>query len=170
MHAAPGAQDAPLFSLARLEELIAVACLLAVVAAIAWGVVTRYVMPQPASWTFEVAVMAFGWMVFFGAAAGVRRRMHADVDVLTACLPMPMRRAVAVFNWLLLAAFFAAMAVLFAVQAWLANGILTVALSLPRSVVYAPLAVASAMMLLRHLLLRPWRHGWIPDVHAEAVI
>lgn len=160
--------EGPLFSLRRLDELIAVCCLLAIVFAIAWGVVTRYVLPQPASWTFEVAVMAFAWMVFFGAAAGVRRRMHADIDVLTACFSLPVRRVIAICNWVLLAAFFAAMTALFALQTVLAHGILTVALSLPRSVVYAPLAIASAMMLLQHVLLRPWRHGWMAsEQHAE---
>ncbi|WP_211109646.1 TRAP transporter small permease [Azospirillum oleiclasticum] len=158
-------QDVPLMRavadrLGRVDEFIAMAALLVVVGSVAWGVVTRYLFPQPAAWSYEVATIGFAWMVFFGAAAGVRRRAHADIDVLVVMLPRSMQRAVAVFNWWLLTGFFALLTVLFAWQAVVAHHVYTVALVLPRSVIYAPLAVASALMLIQHLALeRPWRVG-----------
>ena len=39
-------------------ELIAVA-LIVIVFSILWGVVSRYIFPQPAAWTYELAIMAF---------------------------------------------------------------------------------------------------------------
>ncbi|WP_235579768.1 TRAP transporter small permease [Ramlibacter sp. Leaf400] len=149
-----------LLSLRRIDEAIAVACMLAVVFTIAWGVVTRYLFPQPASWTFEAAVIAFGWLVFFGSAACIRWRMHADVDALVAQFPPRLRRAVFIFNWFLLAALFTVLAAMFAWQAVLAHDIRVVSLDIPRSAVYAPMAVASVLMLVQHLLLAPWRDGW----------
>lgn len=143
--------------LARLDELIAIVCLVVIVVAVSWGVVTRYILPQPAAWTYEVATIVFSWLVFFGAAAGIRRRMHSDIDILVATFPPYWQRIVAIFNWWLLTAFFALLIVLFIWQSVVGHSVYTIALSLPRSVVYAPLALASLMMLLQHLALpRPW--------------
>lgn len=155
-HAGPG----PLLSLRRADEAIGVACACAIVLSITWGVVTRYLFPQPASWTFEVAVIAFGWLVFFGAAACVRWRMHADVDALVTLFPPALRRAIFIFNWWLLAALFATLTAMFVWQAVLAHSIRVVVIDIPRSVVYAPMALASALMLLQHVLLKPWVGGW----------
>lgn len=154
------AASAPLLSLRRIDEAIGVACMLAIVGSISWGVVTRYMFPQPASWTFEAAVIAFGWLVFFGAAACIRWRMHADVDALVALFPAPVRRGIFIANWFLLAALFLVLAAMFAWQAVIAHQIRVVSLDIPRSVVYAPMAVASLLMLLQHVLLAPWRDGW----------
>jgi len=161
------APKASLWSLERLDELIGVLCLVLIVSSITWGVLTRYVLPQPAGWTFELAVIAFGWMVFFGAAAGVRYRMHADIDALVARFPRPVRMGFAVFNWLLVGGLFLGLVALFILQAVAAHGIFTVAMNLPRSVVYGPMAVASAAMLYQHLKLHPWRPGALDESSAE---
>lgn len=150
-------QQAGLVSWERADELIGVLCMVTIVLSIAWGVLTRYLLAQPAAWSFEVALIAFVWMVFFGAAAGVRLRMHAAVDTLVSRLPRNWQRLVAAFNWLLLLVLFGGMVVLFIGQAISAHDISTVALSLPRSVIYAPLAVASAAMTWQHARLHPWR-------------
>ncbi|NPC58362.1 TRAP transporter small permease subunit [Caenimonas sp. S4] len=134
--------------------------MLAIVFSITWGVVTRYLFPQPAAWTFEAAVIAFSWLVFFGAAACIRWRMHADVDALVALFPAPLRRAIFIFNWFLLAALFAVLAAMFAWQAVIAHSIRVVSLDVPRSLVYTPMAIASVLMLVQHVLLAPWRDGW----------
>lgn len=156
----PTRAPAPLLSWRRADELIAVLCLVAIVLAISWGVLTRYVMPQAAAWTFEVAVIAFGWLVFFGSAACVRHRMHADVDGLVARFPPRLRRAVFIANWWLLAALFLTLAAMFGWQAVIAHDIRVVVIDIPRSVVYLPMAVASLLMLLQHVLLKPWADGW----------
>lgn len=165
-----GKLRARLFSWQRADELVGVFCLLLIVFSIIWGVLTRYVFSQSASWSFELAVIAFGWMVFFGTAAGVRYRMHADIDALVARFPRPVRKVVAIFNWLLLAALFSGFIVLFTWQAIVAHSILTVALSLPRSIVYGPMAVASAGILYQHLKLHPWRPHAEDETSAEVII
>lgn len=162
-------KDQPLLSLARADEAVGVVALLAIVGSILWGVVSRYVFPQPAAWTYEVAVIAFAYLVFFGAVAGVRLGTHAAIDGLVAMLPAPLRSAVAWFNYLLLAAFFTAMAVLFGWQAWIARGVHTIALDLSRGLIYAPLAVASLGMLAQHLaVMRPWAPKTLQ--HADSLI
>jgi TRAP-type C4-dicarboxylate transport system permease small subunit len=162
--------SAPLCSWERADELIGVVCLVLIVVSIVWGVLTRYILERSASWSFELAVIAFGWMVFFGTAAGVRYRMHADIDALVARFPPAVRKAVAIFNWLLLAALFLGLTILFTSQAIVAHTILTVAMSLPRSVVYGPMAIASAAILYQHLKLHPWRPGALDESSAEVLI
>lgn len=101
--------------------------------------------------------MAFAYLVFFGAVAGVRLGTHAAIDVLVAALPDGWQKAVAWFNYLLLALFFMVMTILFAWQSWTSRHVHTIALDLSRALSYAPLALASAGMLLQHLIAeRPW--------------
>jgi TRAP-type C4-dicarboxylate transport system permease small subunit len=78
-----------------VEEVIACAALVVVVLAVCWGVLTRYVTAQPAAWTGEIAGMGFAWLVFLGAAAGFKRRLHVSIDLLTQHLPRPLERALA---------------------------------------------------------------------------
>jgi TRAP-type C4-dicarboxylate transport system permease small subunit len=153
----PPEEIIPLISLRRADEAIGVVALLVIVFSILWGVVSRYVFPQPAAWTYELAMMAFAYLVFFGAVAGVRLGTHAAIDVLVAALPDSWRKAVAWFNYLLLALFFIVMTMLFAWQAWISRNVHTIALDLSRSLSYAPLALASAGMFVQHLIVeRPW--------------
>lgn len=152
----PG-ENAPLLSVRRLDEVVGVIALLAILGSILWGVVSRYVFPQPATWTYEIALLTFGYLVFFGAVAGVRLRSHAAIDVLVAAFPPSVQRYVVWFNYVLLAAFFAIMTVMFVWQAWTSRNVHTIALDLSRSIAYAPLALASAAMLIQHLIVeRPW--------------
>ena len=150
--------DGPLLSLRRADEAIGVAALIVVVFSILWGVVSRYIFPQPAAWTYELAILAFSYLVFFGAITGVRLGTHAAIDVLVTALPERWQTAIRWFNYILLAAFFILMTVLFVWQAWTSRHVHTIALDLSRSIAYGPLALASVGMLFQHLLVeRPWR-------------
>ncbi len=124
--------------------------LLIVVAAVSWGVITRYVTAQPAAWAGEIAGIAFAWLVFFGAAAGFRHGSHVSIDLLVRGLPDSSRRAFESFADALVLAFLAALAWLaleFCVQAWLDP---TSVLRLPRTIFYAPVFLASLCMLIGH--------------------
>ena len=132
------------------EEAIAGAALVVVIAATCWGVLTRYVTEQPAAWSGEVAGIAFAWLVFVGAAAGVKYGAHMAIDMLVVRLPAVLRRAVlavadaTVLGFLLTVL---VLAVEFSIDAW---GDPTSVLRLPRSVTYASVVVGSFCMLLRY--------------------
>lgn len=130
------------------------AALVIVVGSVLWGVLTRYLFAQPAPWSYEVATIGFAWLVFFAAAAGVRHRLHADIDVFTNLLPAGMQRALGAFNFVLLALFFGTLCVLCAIHTIDAHKSNTIALNVPRSLIYLPLCLATAMMLVRHLQTR----------------
>ena len=135
----------------RYEEYIAMVAMVIVVGSVAWGVLTRYLFAQPAPWSYEVATIAFAWLVFFAAAAGVRHRLHSDIDVFVGMLPSSWQRAIAIFNFWLLALFFAVLTVLCAVHTVVAHKSTTIALNIPRSFIYMPLCLATALMLVRHV-------------------
>jgi TRAP-type C4-dicarboxylate transport system permease small subunit len=133
------------------DEAIAVLALLVTVLSVTWGVVTRYVTAQPAVWASEVAAIAFAWLTFFGASACFRHNAHPSIDMLVQRLPAGPQRLVRLGVDLLVAAFLAYFCWLgaeFSIAAW-ENP--TAVLRLPMTVVYAPITLATAMMLVRHL-------------------
>jgi TRAP-type transport system small permease protein len=160
-----GAGGRPAGPLAFAEEAIAGAALVVVVLVTCWGVVTRYVTEQPATWTGEVAGIAFAWLVFLGAAAGFKYGMHVAIDMLVVALPVPLRRVLMAFVDVLVLAFLAilfVLAVQFSIDAWTDP---TSVLRLPRSVTYVSVVVGSACMAVRygqaawrrwHGLKAPW--------------
>lgn len=143
------------------EEVVASAALLVVVAAVCWGVLTRYVTAQPAAWTGEVAGMGFAWLIFLGAAAGFKRRLHVSIDLLTNRLPAPLRRVLELVVQLAILAFAAYVT-------WLGVGF-TLAnidnpspvLRLPQSIIYLAatlgflsIGVRQAVRLVRSMRMR----------------
>lgn len=154
----------------RWDEVVATSALVVIVLSICWGVVSRYILPQAATWTYEIASLAFAWLVFFGAVAGVRLGTHAAIDFLVDSLPMRFRIAVAWFNYVLVGALFLTLSVLFLQQAILNRDTHTVALNLSRAWYYGPLAVASVGLFLEHLVSdRPWRRETL-ERHADPII
>jgi len=134
-----------------LEETIGGVALVITIGSVLWGVLTRYLFPQPAAWSYEIATIGFAWLVFFGAAAGVRYRLHSDIDVLVGSFSPRWQYRFAVFNFWLLALFFGSLCVFFIMHVADAHKSLTIALNLPRSTIYVPVCLATALMLLRHV-------------------
>ena len=60
------------------------------------GVVSRYVLRQTFTWYDEIARLCFVWIVFLGAAAGVRRAAHFQLHLVVDRLAPPLRRAAGV--------------------------------------------------------------------------
>lgn len=123
------------------EESIAGLALGVVFMATVWGVVARYVAPRPAAWTGEVATIGFAWIVFVGAAAGARRRLHIGVDLVTTLLPDVLQRFVAVLVALFLA-------VVLAYMAWLSLQLAIDSFDRPTAVIRLPSAVIYAAGVL----------------------
>jgi TRAP-type C4-dicarboxylate transport system permease small subunit len=54
----------------------------AMVLAVTWQVVSRYLLASPSSWTEEVARYLLIWIGMLGAAHAFRKRMHIGLDLL----------------------------------------------------------------------------------------
>jgi len=63
--------------------------------ALSWGVLSRYVVPTPATWVEEITSISFAWLIFVGAAEVHRRHQHVSVDLLTNLLPLQLQRLLA---------------------------------------------------------------------------
>ena len=150
----------------QFEEIVACIALAAVVLAVTWGVVTRYITAQPAAWASEVATLAFAWVVFFGAAACIKYRLHPSIDMVVRRLPRPLGLAVRSLNHALVLGFCAFMAwfgTRFAIDAW-SNP--SPVLRLPLTWLYGPVALCFALMGLRYLQVQ--RYGpWTIDADRE---
>ena len=73
--------------LARCAKALVVALTSAMVAAIAWQVVTRVFANRSPPWTEEIALLMFSWIILLMIAIGVREQLHVRVDALIAILP-----------------------------------------------------------------------------------
>ena len=92
----------------RVEELIARTLLALLVLLVFVPAVTR-TFNRPVIWSIEIAQLLFAWLAFLGANQAMRAGAHIGVDVLTRHLPPRVRKAVALFNLGLIAAFLAAL-------------------------------------------------------------
>lgn len=151
MEATPG----PVGRFDIVEEVIAGAALVIVVAAVCWGVLTRYVTAQPAPWAGEVAGMGFAWLVFLGAAAGYKRGLHVSIDILTQLLPRPVERALGLVVQCAILAF-AAYVVWLGVGFTIRNlGNPSAVLRIPQSIIYLAVTLGFLSIALR----QAWRLG-----------
>jgi TRAP-type C4-dicarboxylate transport system permease small subunit len=71
-------------SLARIEDVVAGLALAVFTSAILLGVIFRYVLNYPLSWTNEISLIAFSWLMFVGAAICARENGHVLIDLITA--------------------------------------------------------------------------------------
>jgi TRAP-type transport system small permease protein len=148
---APSSGSPARFFFQHFEELIASAALIVVIAAVTWGVITRYVTEQPAAWASEVAMIGFAWVTFFGASACFKYRLHPAIDMLVTRLPAVLRKAVAYLNHILILGFCAFMVYQggrFALAEW-DNP--TPVLRVPYTIVFAPVALSFLLMMGRYV-------------------
>ena len=84
-------------ALARGEEFVLALTHGLIAGLIVLTVFFRYVLNDPLTWTEEVIVTIFAWMLFLGFASGFRERMHIRIDALLLALPPRGRAVLGVF-------------------------------------------------------------------------
>jgi TRAP-type C4-dicarboxylate transport system permease small subunit len=139
------------FAIRHFEEVVASAALIVVILSVCWGVVTRYVTAQPAAWSGELAVLGFAWVVFFGASACFKYKLHPSIDMVTVLLPSTVARIVRLLVHALVLGFCAYMVwfgVRFSIDAW-DNP--TSVLRWPLTVLYGPVTFGFALMIVRYI-------------------
>jgi TRAP-type transport system small permease protein len=149
------------FALEYFEEVVAGAALLVVVASVCWGVLTRYVTAQPATWAGELAVIGFAWIVFFGAAACFKYKLHPSIDMMMVLFSERVRFVVRVGVHIMVLSFCAYMVwfgIRFSIDAW-DNP--SPVLRWPLTVLYGPVTIGFALMIVRYIqaLLRGPQHS-----------
>lgn len=118
---------------------------------------TRYVLNDSASWTEEIARYLLIATVFIGAAIGVARNNHIQVDFFYRYLPAAVGRAMATLVDLLRIGFFGmAVVMTFQMMQKLGNYKMTV-IDLPMNIVYGVCMLGFAAMFVRSI--------WVLRVH-----
>ena len=150
----------------QFEEIVACVALAVIVLSVSWGVITRYITEQPATWASEIATLAFAWLVFFGAAACFKYKLHPSIDMLVVRLPSALRLCVRALNHALvlgMCIFMAWFGTRFAFDAW-SNP--SPVLRLPLTWLYGPVAFCFALLALRYVLVLK-RGPWAIDADRE---
>ena len=125
--------------------------------------ITRYVLNDSAAWTEEIARYLLVGVVFVGAAIGVRKNNHIQVDFFYRHMPLAMARAIGVAVDVLRTLFYAA-AVVMTVQMMLKignNASMTI-VDLPMNIVYGVCLLGFVAMLVRSVQVSVihWRRGY----------
>lgn len=135
----------------RVEDAALVVLHASIATLVCAAVVFRYVLSDPLTWSEELILLLFAWMVFLGIASAFHARTHIIIDVIVMFAPRWLARAFG------LLAFLATVAVLgtLTLFSWrylqreMPN--LTPMLGISAGWMIAPLFVGSALSLL-HLL------------------
>ena len=92
----------------RFAESVSVVAFAVMFAGFVIGIVARYVFNSPISWTNELCVVAYVWIVFWTSDILIKERQHIIFDVVYGLFPPRSRRALAIFVTLSLALVFLA--------------------------------------------------------------
>jgi TRAP-type C4-dicarboxylate transport system permease small subunit len=115
------------------------------------GVFSRYVLASTFTWYDEIARACFVWVVFLGAAVGVKRGTHFRLHLLVDRFPPSLQRAAGVFGRLVVVAFSVALIQ----QGWafveLGRAQQTPVLGLSKAWIYSAMPVGGALMVLYSL-------------------
>ena len=128
-----------------------VVLMVALVSAVSWQVISRYIFSSPSSWTEEVARFLLIWIGVLGAAYAFRTGVHLGLDVLPKKLTGAPARVLKMFTLL--------MVLIFAVGVLVIGGFSLVSLTwelkqysavlgLPIALVYSVIPVAGVLICL----------------------
>jgi TRAP-type C4-dicarboxylate transport system permease small subunit len=139
------------------EAWAALALFWALGAVVFYQFFTRYALNNSASWTEEIARYLLIGTVFVGAAIGVAKNNHIQVDLLYRWMPARMARAMALAVDAIRIAFFAAMVVLTAQMMQKMDSYQMTIIDLPMNIVYGVCLFGFAMAAVRSV--------WVMKVH-----
>jgi len=144
------------------EAWLAVAIFWLLGATVFYQFFTRYVLNDSAAWTEEIARYLLIATVFVGAAIGVAKNNHIQVDLLYRYLPHALARAMAIVVDVMRIVFFGAM-VWFTEQMMerMSNYKMTI-IDFPMNVLYGVCLFGLVMMTLRSIWVARvhWRRGY----------
>ncbi|MDX6748678.1 TRAP transporter small permease [Geminicoccaceae bacterium 1502E] len=151
----------------RLEDIFIAVTMAVLMGLLFANVVFRYVFGSPITWTEEVVVAIFSWMVFVGASAAFRAHLHLRIDLVVRLLQGVVRKVVAALAAAVLVAVIGVVGWFGAAYAQFVAGNLTPMLGFSPAWIYAAVPVGMALSLV-HLLRQIIEEG--PDKALASVI
>lgn len=135
----------------NIPEIISATALLIVILSACYGVISRYVLHSPATWSNELATITFTWVVFLGASAAFKRKMHIGIDLLVKSVPPKLRTGLEFLANLIILLFIGYMTVMGVVFSLHAYKQPTSVLRIPNTYVYMAVPVGFGLMLCYEL-------------------
>jgi TRAP-type C4-dicarboxylate transport system permease small subunit len=156
----------------KLEGWVALGIFWLLGATVFYQFFTRYVLNDSASWTEEIARYLLIGTVFVGAAIGVAKNNHIQVDLLYRYLPQRAARALSIAVDVLRIAFLGAMVVLTAQMMHRLAGMQMTIIDLPMNLLYGTCLFGFVMMTLRSIAVARvhWRRGYSVLERPESAI
>lgn len=124
-------------------------------------VFNRFVLKTPLAWSEDLAMLLFQWIVFLGAALGVKRTRHFGIELVVRHFPERVRHGVELVTPIVMAI----VAVVMIIQGWAILGInrtriyATMDLSYTWAFLPIPLSGVLILVYLVQLEVRRWRQG-----------
>lgn len=75
------------------------------VVVVLWGVATRYILGDQASWSEELARLLMVWLALLGTALVSREEKHLGLDVVVRSWPAPVQRLAQIFGYVAILVF-----------------------------------------------------------------
>lgn len=79
---------------ANIVEVMAAILVVSLAVVVFLQVFNRYVLKSPLAWSEDLAMLLFQWVVFLGAAIGVKRMRHFGIELVVRNLPEKIRRVI----------------------------------------------------------------------------
>ncbi|WP_420394196.1 TRAP transporter small permease [Acuticoccus sp.] len=138
---------------ARASAVLIVAMTAACMGSLVLQVVMRYFVGQATSWTEELALFLFTWIVLLAGSLGVREGFHVRLTLLVGALPAGLRRPLERLTSLLVLAFGLLLVVSGVDYVDRTLGQVSAAVRFPIELLHAAAPVAGALVAL-HALAR----------------
>ena len=160
-------------SVYHFEDWIAFGFFWVLAATVFYQFFTRYALNDSASWTEEIARYLLICVVFIGAAVGVRKNTHIQVDIFYRFMPAPFARTLATIVDIVRVLFFGyAIYLTYALMLKIGKQPMAI-IDWPIGLIYAVVMLGFTLMCLRAILamIKHCRQGYSvlerPDVAGE---
>jgi TRAP-type C4-dicarboxylate transport system permease small subunit len=79
---------------ANIVEVMAAILVVSLAVVVFLQVFNRYVLKSPLAWSEDLAMLLFQWVIFLGAAIGVKGMRHFGIELVVRNLPEKIRRVI----------------------------------------------------------------------------
>jgi len=157
------------FFLKNFEEIVSGLAMSAVLILVIVNVIMRYFFSISFEWMGEIAKMGFAWVVFVGAGACYKRKMHIGIDVVVNLLSQNLKRVFQILLNCILAVvniYIFYLSIIFAFGAWIRP---TPILGLPYTLVDLSLTVGFGSMTIYSIkdLIHSLKNKNNEQIHSE---
>lgn len=139
------------WALRHFEEVVTAVLLGVMIASIGLGVLFRYALRSPLSWTEEVVLLCMVWACFLGASIATKHKEHIVIDILVSLAPRRVAQAMEVLSLSVVIAVLALLVWQGIRLVEVTQDVTTTALDIPTMYIYAAVP-ASALLMLIHTL------------------